>query len=107
MKVQDVNFRCGVKYPDQAMPFEGGCGELGNILEGYRCTDCDASFHRKCGRKHFKQEPLEKELKKMRMWEDDVHALARSRRAAFKLMGIVHKVIDIQVKKELLEAKKK
>lgn len=33
--------------------FKGGCGLNVNIENSYRCSDCSASFHRDCIRKHF------------------------------------------------------
>lgn len=33
---------------------KGGCGKWIPIMDSYRCTDCTASFHRDCARKHFK-----------------------------------------------------
>lgn len=36
--------------------FTGGCGKHVDREESYRCSDCTASFHRDCLRKHFKDD---------------------------------------------------
>lgn len=60
IRVRDLAWQCGGVGD---VIFEGGCGELVEAIDAYRCTDCTVYFHRECARKHFGQDPKRKDWK--------------------------------------------
>lgn len=105
-RVGDITFPCGIVKPKQDKPFEGGCGEPVGALDGYRCSDCQAMFHRDCARRHFKQAPLEEELKRIDEIEKLTHHLVGEDKQD-ELTGAVFKLVEIEgkrIKEEVREA---
>lgn len=112
-RVGDITFPCGIIKPKQSKVFEGGCGEPVGILEGYKCSDCQAVFHRDCARRHFKQAPLEEELERVEEIEKLTHHLVGEDKqdeltgAVFKLIEIATKLLKKKVRQEWKRALKK
>jgi hypothetical protein len=51
--LRSIFFICGAIEKNNGNLFTGGCGKEVSAWEGYRCSDCTATFHRNCIRKHF------------------------------------------------------
>lgn len=95
---QGIEFLCGVFDKPESIA-EGGCGNAVNVLEGYRCGDCTAYFHRDCLRKHFNQESVEEIRKALKMdeWQPLVTELAKEGKEQH-LIGVVFALLDEQRK---------
>lgn len=68
---EGFGFLCGRIEENKGKVFIGGCNQYVDFMDSYRCTDCTASFHRDCARKHFKNESslIPPQPKRAEHWE--------------------------------------